>query len=399
MILYNKSTLIPSFKVLKSLPVQLIICLGLAFLIGDHLPVTWVSYAYSISVLIKDYLMVLLPFVVFSYMASALIAFEQRAPFLILIILSLVTLSNGIAVLISYGTGKLFLPLITLTHPENVFSTKEVIEPLISFSLPMSADKALFVGLVIGIIGSFWPHPSLKKAIYSLRDYMTILLQKTFIPFLPLYVFGFVLKLEYEDSLDILIHNYGQVFLLTLCLLFSYIFIIYVLGSRLNFSKVKETLRNMIPAGLTGFSTMSSAATMPVTLEATEQNLKDREFADLIIPTTANIHLLGDALSIPIAVLFVMLLSGQSLPDFSTYLVFTFYYCLTKFSAAGIPGGGVLVLLPVFQKYLGLSPEMASFVATLYILQDPIFTAFNVMGNGGFAILIHQLLGKRLKHT
>jgi len=86
-----------------------------------------------------------------------------------------------------------------------------------------------------------------------------------------------------------------------------------------------------------------------------------------------------------------MMMTGQPFPDFSTYLIFTIFYCLTKFSAAGVPGGGVLVILPVAQAYLGLSPEMATLLFTIYVLQDPLITAANVMGNGAFALITAKI--------
>jgi Na+/H+-dicarboxylate symporter len=97
--------------------------------------------------------------------------------------------------------------------------------------------------------------------------------------------------------------------------------------------------------------------------------------------------MIGDSLSIPLSALCLLMMSGQPIPDISTYLSFVFYYCLAKFSAAGIPGGGVIVILPVVQAHLGLNETMTSLLATIYILKDPILTAANVMGNGAFALL------------
>jgi Na+/H+-dicarboxylate symporter len=142
---------------------------------------------------------------------------------------------------------------------------------------------------------------------------------------------------------------------------------------------------------------MSSAATMTFTLAATEKNMGDEQFAGLVIPATVNIHLMGDALAIPILALAVLSLSGMPLPTFENYLLFAVYFCLAKFSVAGIPGGGIIVMLPILQKYLGLTPEMASLLTTIYIIQDPIFTSANVMGNGAFALLVRKITGRHLK--
>ena len=151
----------------------------------------------------------------------------------------------------------------------------------------------------------------------------------------------------------------------------------------------------MAPAGLTGFSTMSSAMTMPVTLTCTEETTKDRHFTDLIIPSTANIHMLGDDLTIVMTALSLLAISGHSHPDLLTFIPFVLAFCLAKLSCVGIPGASVLVVLPVLQNFLGFTPEMISVLTTIYILQDSFGTAANVMGNGAFALLIQRIISPK----
>ncbi|MFX4377184.1 cation:dicarboxylase symporter family transporter, partial [Acinetobacter baumannii] len=90
-----------------------------------------------------------------------------------------------------------------------------------------------------------------------------------------------------------LFKHYGNVFFLSLALIIVYILSLYFIATRFNVSATIKAIKRMIPAGLTGFSTMSSAATLPVTLQCTEENTKNRNFTDLIIPATSNIHMLG----------------------------------------------------------------------------------------------------------
>jgi Na+/H+-dicarboxylate symporter len=188
-------------------------------------------------------------------------------------------------------------------------------------------------------------------------------------------------------------HSYAHVFVITVALLVAYLSFFYFVGSGFQPRKALRSIQTMLPAGITGFCTMSSAATMPVTLEATEKNLKNPAFADLIIPTTVNNHLLGDALGLPLMGLAILLVNGQSFPALAAYALFAFSFCIAKFSTAGIPGGGVIVLLPVLESHLGLTPEMLTLITTLYVLQDSIFTSTNVMGNGAFAMICERVLG------
>lgn len=384
---------------LKSLPVQLIIAIFAAFLLSDVFNLETLRFFFSISCSLKEILMGVLPFVIFSYITAAILSMEQRAPWLIFSILALVTLSNAFTVLVSYGVGVSLLPLLTFGNTSSLSAIQDTVTPLFSLHIPeiLAPDQSLLLGIVIGLIFSFIKVPAVTTLAQSMRHYVTVFLQKAFIPLLPLYVFGFILKMDYEDTLMILIKNSGHIFGLVWIFIIVYLALLYFIVSGFKLSRFFELVRNMLPAGITGFSTMSSAATMPVTLAATEKNMGDDQFADLVIPTTVNIHLMGDALAIPILALAVLSLSGLPLPTFENYLLFVVYFCLAKFSVAGIPGGGIIVMLPILQKYLGLTPEMASLLTTIYIIQDPIFTSANVMGNGAFALLVRKVTGRENK--
>lgn len=388
-------------KCFKSLPLRLIITILIGYIIGDLLSQNQARLFYTASVSIKDYLTFLLPFIIFFYLSGSLMSFKSNAPALLFILVGMVVLSNSSSVMISYFASWIFIKntstetLISSTSKMNI----EELTPFwdLSFLSWASADRALIAGLVIGIIVAYTQNKRIIKFLETGKNIVEILLKKTFVPLLPLYILGFVIKLDREDALTFLINNYANVFLITCLLLISYISIIYLIGSYLQKKSFIDSIKNMIPAGITGFSTLSSAAAMPVTLKATEKNLGDKDSAGFIIPATANIHMMADSIAIPLIVIFIMKMFGQSFPEFSQYLVFTLFYCIAKFSSAAVPGGGVIVLIPVFEKHLGLSPEAASLVATIYILHDPIFTCGNVMGNGAFAMILKKIMSPFLK--
>ncbi len=379
---------------LKSLPVQLVLCVILAFFTAEIVTISGASFFYSLSCALKDFLMMILPFVIISYMSSAILSLEQKAPLLIISILVMVCLSNLAAVFTSYGVSLMALPFVTNGKMVDLATTQELISPLFSIPFPQVLEPkwAMITGLIYGLTFSLYPHQKATDLVLKMRDLVTKILQKTFIPLLPVYVFGFVLKMQIEGNLSVLFQTCGQVILLMIGVIVGYILLLYAIAANFSPPKLAAYLRNIFPAALTGFTTMSSAATMPLTLAATEENIKDKNFAQLIIPSTVNIHLLGDALGIPILGLATLQLSGMPLPDLTSFAVFAGFFCLAKFSTAGIPGGGILVLLPTLQTHLGLSAEMIGFVTTLYILQDCIFTSSNVVGNGGFALVVHRFM-------
>lgn len=380
-------------RYLKSLPAQLILCVLLSLCFGQYLSEPVIKSIYTASCIVKDVLILVLPVIIFAYIFDALIGLDKKAPLLLAVILVMVFLSNVIGVLISGGIARCVLPLLPLMSTNLSLASTHILNPYFQLSLPplLSPDAAMFAGIACGFLASFLKIPQAKTVATFLHKVVTLFLHKTFVPLLPIYVTGFVLKLDFEDSLSPLIQSYSQVFVLSLSLIITYIGVVYYVGSGFRFKRFLESVKNMIPAGVTGFSTMSSAATMPVTLEATEKNLKDPRFADLIIPTTANIHLLGDVLAIPLTGLALLWFKTGSFPAIGDYVFFAVMFGIAKFSCAGVPGGGVLVILPVLHKYLGLDQEMITLMTTLYILQDSIFTSSNVMGNGAFAMVVERV--------
>ena len=171
----------------------------------------------------------------------------------------------------------------------------------------------------------------------------------------------------------------------------AYLFMLYFIGSAGNLRTTFINIKKMLPAGLTGFSTMSSVATMPVTLKCTKETTQDAQLTDVVIPTTANIHMLGDDLSIVMTAMALLTMFGFAPPDLIAFSLFAAAFCVAKLFCVGIPGASVLVILPVLQNSLNFTPEMITVLTTIYILQDPFGTAANVMGNGAFALIVKRL--------
>ena len=112
------------------------------------------------------------------------------------------------------------------------------------------------------------------------------------------------------------------------------------------------------------------------------------------MPATVNIHLVGDCFAIPIFAYAVLKSFGMNEPSLLSYLTFSLYFVMAKFSVAAIPGGGILVMLPILESHLGFNAEMMSMITALYVLFDPVITCANVFGNGAFAKLIDNIAAK-----
>jgi Na+/H+-dicarboxylate symporter len=165
---------------------------------------------------------------------------------------------------------------------------------------------------------------------------------------------------------------------------------IYLVANRFQYRPFIQSIKNMMPAALAGLGSMSSAAAMPFTILGVEKNSKNMSLAKSIVPATVNVHLIGDCFALPIFAFAILKSFGMAEPSLLSYFPFAISFVLAKFSVAAIPGGGVLVMLPILEAYLGLNGEMLSLITALYILFDPVITCANVLGNGGFAQVVDR---------
>jgi Na+/H+-dicarboxylate symporter len=370
------------------MPFILVFLIGAIALFQGYLSASIAAFFYAISLSIKSVIVFLLPLVIFSLLFKTATQFSRGATKAILFILIGIVFSNFISTMIAYQVGVLVSHFdISIALPEEGSGFM----PAWTFSLPswISNAYAMFSGLFLGVILSrMRPLWAAKGSKYLEKIVHYIL--KGVVSVIPIFIIGFVVKLSRDNVMISIIKDYSLIFLLVAGALFSYIAVLYLISSRFNFLKWMESVKNMLPAAVTGFSTMSSAAAMPLTIMGAEKNGDDRDFAKAIIPATVNVHLIGDCFAIPIFAFAVLKNFGMNDPSFLTYLVFAGYFVMAKFSVAAIPGGGIIVMLPILESTLGFNAEMMSLITALYILFDPVITSANVFGNGGFA----QIMGK-----
>lgn len=382
-----------------SLPVQLVMMIVFTLLFGKIVPLWFMQTMYTLSLCLKEILGFLLPFIIFTFVFVGLISLKRNAPLILLLLISSIFISNGLAALIAYVVSLAVLPsLVSTVCLDGGFSCGgHVLEPFFSFSLPalIRADHALFASIVAGIVITFIPFVFFETTISRLKNSLEKFFAHIFIPCLPLYIVGFLLKIQYEGVLVVLMENYGGAFVLIVALQLTCLFVWYLVAEGFAMSKAIIAIRNALASYITAFSTMSSTATVPVSIQCAEKNTQNAALSHMAMPVMANVHLLGDALSTPILALVTMLLFYGKFPAFSLYLIFAWKFCWSMFAVAGVPAGGIVVMIPVLQAYLGFTPEMISIMMTLYILLDSFGTAANVMGDGALVILVNKMI-KRL---
>lgn len=377
-----------------SLPVQLLLIVLTVALFGNALDTTTISFFYSISLVFKECLGFLLPFIVFSFITTGIIAFKKNAPVVLAVLLSCIIISNATVAFFAYCMGRLCLPFLAVTIDPAMFIESKNIMPLFSISLPtiIRSDLAMLAAVVTGLMLSFFPMPLFAQAVHKLKNMVETIVNAIFIPLLPIYVFGFLLQINYQGVFIQLFQTYGKTFAFIMILQIIVLFLLYLIGAGLHLSKALHSIRVALPSYLTAFGTMSSTATIPVTIRCAQINTGNASLSAMATPILANIHLLGDAISTPILALVTLFIFTGSMPEPLVYATFVSYFCLNMLAVAGIPGGGIIVMIPILQTILGFNDMMLSVITTLYFLQDGLGTAGNVMGDGGLIIIINNIL-------
>jgi Na+/H+-dicarboxylate symporter len=344
---------------------------------------------YGLSLSVKSVIIFILPFMIFMILFKTIAQLSKGATKLVVMILLGVCCSNFLSTMISYQIGKGVYQLdLAIAHPQQ----EEGLMPAWILQLPnlIANDHAMFLGIILGIVLSLTV-PGLAKKFSSICDKGVAAIMKLLVVIVPFFISGFMIKLSHDQVMNHIVRDYALIFCLVALSLVCYLLMIYLASSRFKFREFLDKVQNILPAAVTGFSTMSSAAAMPLSIVGSEKNVEDPSIARLVVPATVNVHLVGDCLAIPIFAFAVMKNYAIPFPEFSVYLIFAMYFVIAKFSVAAIPGGGIIVMLPILESQLGFTGEMSSLITSLYILFDPVITCANVCGNGGFVMVIDRL--------
>jgi Na+/H+-dicarboxylate symporter len=156
-------------------------------------------------------------------------------------------------------------------------------------------------------------------------------------------------------------------------------------------------ISGMKEAFLVAFSTSSSSATLPVTMECCEQNLNTSpKIASFVLPLGATINMDGTALYQAIATLFI---AGVYIPDGLTFvdqLTIVFTATLASVGAAGVPGAGIVTLAMVLTA-INVPLEGIALILGVDRLLDMFRTVTNVFGDATATCLMARLEGDELK--
>ncbi|WP_299013458.1 dicarboxylate/amino acid:cation symporter [uncultured Polaribacter sp.] len=157
-------------------------------------------------------------------------------------------------------------------------------------------------------------------------------------------------------------------------------------------------LKQISPAQLLAFSTSSSAATLPVTMERVEEHLGvDKEVSGFVLPVGATVNMDGTSLYQGIAAVFIMQVLWPEGLTLSNQLVIIGTSVLASIGSAAVPSAGIVMLVIVLET-IGFPAEFLPIgIALIFAVDRPLDmcrTVVNVTGDATVSMLVAKSLGK-----
>lgn len=156
-----------------------------------------------------------------------------------------------------------------------------------------------------------------------------------------------------------------------------------------RFSKIKylDFFKGMRPAMLLGFSTSSSTATLPVTMERVEKHLGvSEEVSSFVLPLGATINMNGTSLYQGVSAVFIAQALGLDL-SISSQIMIVLTATLAAVGTAGVPGAG-LVMLVVVLEAVGIPAAGIALIMAPERILDMIRTMVNISGDASVSVVV-----------
>lgn len=308
---------------------------------------------------------------------------------------------NESMALVSSSFGSQAAEITSQTQGDAFDKISQVILKLIPNNIFAAAAQGQMIGLILfSIVFGFFlskiesqPASTVlnaAKGIFQVMMRITHLVMRA----MPIGVFGLVAKTIATTGIES-IASTAYFFLTVIIALLIYAGIILPL-LLVSIGRVNPLLhfRAMAPALFTAFSTSSSAATLPITLECVEKRAGvSNRISSFVLPLGTSLNLTGSALYQAVTVLFIAHIYGfeLSIPNLAVIILMTL---LTGMGVAGIPSATLFSAVVVLHA-IGVPAEGIGLIMPVERIIDMCRTTVNVFGTSCCAVMIARTEGEK----
>ena len=289
--------------------------------------------------------------------------------------------------------------------PENLQSNVDKLSGTLLGIIPTNPIQAMaegkilptiFFSLLFGFFITKTPQPYQKQLTDFFQGIFEVMMRLTrfIIYFTPIGVFALISQKIAQVGFDVFIPLAGYMITVISALaihaLITLPALLYFIG---HVSPVKH-FKAMSAALLTAFSTSSSSATLPLTIDSIENNAGvSNKISSFTLPLGATINMDGTALYECVAAMFIAQVYGIDL-SFTDQFIVVLTALLASIGAAGIPMAG-FVMMAIILSAVGLPLEGLGLILAVDRFLDMIRTAINVWSDSSGAVIIAHSEGEK----
>lgn len=376
---------------------KILVGIAVGILCGLYAPESVIYLAITAKSFIEQFIFFIVPLIILLFITSGIANLSGESTRTLTSTVLLAYLSTVGAAFLACLIGLKVIPFL-ITGEVFELSREETTGSVIPLEIKpiMDVMSALVLAFILGIGIKATRAQTLKAAADEGRKIIEMLIAQIIIPILPFYIAGVFLEIAWQGEVFSTLAHFALVLLVAVSLHWLWIFTLYGIAGYYTHRNATEALKTMLPAYMTALGTMSSAATIPVTLKQTLENGVSETVADFTIPLCATIHLSGSAITITICAIAVsVLLNGGEVPALTNLISFILLLGVIMVAAPGVPGGGVMAALGLLETSLGFNGNALAIMIALYVAQDSFGTACNVTGDGAIALIVDKLSKKK----
>ena len=355
-----------------------------------------ISVILPIKFFLGELIFFVVPFIIIGFIAPAITQLKSNASKMLLTMLGLSYLSSIGAAFISATAGSALIRKLNIVS--SVEGLKELPPILFKVQIPpaISVMGALVLSLLMGLAVVWTNSKRTEELLNEFNNIMLMIVNKIIIPILPIFIATTFATLAYEGSITKQLPVFLKVILIVLVGHYIWIAILYTIGGIVSGKNPWSLLKHYGPAYMTAVGTMSSAATLPVSLKCVRKaGVLDEEITNFAIPLGATTHLCGSVLTETFFVMVVAKILYGAVPPFGTMVLFIVLLGIFAVGAPGVPGGTVLASLGLIISVLGFDETGTALMITIFALQDSFGTACNITGDGALALILNGIFKKK----
>ncbi|MFI3252766.1 MAG: dicarboxylate/amino acid:cation symporter [Eubacteriales bacterium] len=376
-------------KIKKELVFQLVLGVILGLSLGFVATEAVMSFIIVVKNILGQIIFFTIPLIILGFIAPSIASLRKNATKLLGFALFLAYFSTLGAGLMSFALGYVLVPLLHISPVAEHLTELPAAIFTLEITPIMPVMSALILSLLLGLAVSQTKSKTFEQLLQEFQTIALAIVSHLVIPILPFFIGSTFATLAYEGSVTKELPVFLLVILIAITGQIIWLGILYTVAGIYSKTNPKEVYSHYLPAYFTAIGTMSSAATLPVSLRcAKKSKVLSAESINFSIPLFTNIHLCGSVLTEVFFVIVVSQVLYGALPDIGSMLLFVILLGFFGIGAPGVPGGTVMASLGLITGILGFDTEGTALMMTIFALQDSFGTACNVTGDGALTLMV-----------